>query len=150
MLRLIKRLTQSQPAQHTLTLPFETRQKARFKTPLDDGTEAGLFLDRGIVLRGGDLLQGEDGSVVQVLAAVEEVSCVRCPDPLTLARVCYHLGNRHVPLQINTDRVYYQRDHVLDDLVHGLGLTAVQESARFEPEAGAYQHASEHSHSHHD
>jgi urease accessory protein len=137
-------------AQHsvTLSLPIDQRIKSRLKVTLDDGRQAGLFLPRGRVLRGGDLLQSTDGLVVLVRAAVESVSTVRSDDAHALARVCYHLGNRHVPLQITAHWIRYQHDHVLDEMVSGLGLTVDVEQAPFEPEAGAYQ-SSAHSHHYH-
>jgi urease accessory protein len=136
----------------TLTLPLELRIRSRVKVTLDDGSEAGVFLPRGSILRGGDLVASADGVVVEVRAAPETVSTVACDDPHLLARACYHLGNRHVPLQIEAGFVRYQHDHVLDDMVRGLGLTVSVEQAPFEPEPGAYGdygHAQGHGH-HHD
>jgi urease accessory protein len=148
MLRLVKRVAQGEPAT-TLTLPLEQRVKARLRVTLDDGRDAGLFLDRGPILRGGDLLQAEDGSLVQVLAAAEPVSMVRCADAHQLARACYHLGNRHTPLQILAGELRYQHDHVLDDMLRGLGLTPAFAELPFEPEPGAYgEHGSDHAHAH--
>ena len=146
MIRIEKLLTA--PADHsvTLSLPIDQRIRSRLKVTLDDGQEAGLFLPRGQVLRDGDLLQSTDGLVVQIQAAPETVSTVHSSDAHALARVCYHLGNRHVPLQIATSWVRYQHDHVLDEMVVGLGLTVEVEQAPFEPEAGAYKSAA---HSHH-
>lgn len=149
MIRIEKLLEEA--AQHgaTLSLPIDQRIKSRQKVTLDDGREAGLFLPRGKVLRGGDLLQSTDGLVVQVCAAAETVSTIYCDDTLAMARACYHLGNRHVPLQITVGWVRYQHDHVLDEMVTGLGLKVTVEQAPFEPEAGAYQgkaHAHAHSH----
>lgn len=129
---------------HTLTLVYELRQKARFKTRSDDGEEVGIMLPRGLVLRGGDCLQSEDGAVIaKVIAALEEVSVARCNDRLLLARASYHLGNRHMPLQIEEDCLVYQKDHVLDELVSKLGLTVSHELRSFEPEQGAYQNHGE-------
>ena len=122
----------------TLTLPYEKRSITRQRVMLDQGVEAGLFLERGTSLKQGDFLQAETGESVQVLAAVETVSTVYCEDALLLARISYHLGNRHVPLEISNGRVRYLHDHVLDAMVRGLGLNVVVEPARFEPEAGAY------------
>jgi urease accessory protein len=113
---------------------------------LDDGREAGLFLPRGCNLRDGDCLIAEDGSAVQVRAAAETVSEVRCDDPLQLARACYHLGNRHVALQIEPGLLSYQHDHVLDEMVQGLGLSVCVKQAPFEPEPGAYGGQTHHSH----
>lgn len=139
------------PAQHgaTLSLPIEQRIKSRLKVALDDGREAGLFLPRGQILRGGDLLQSTEGLIIRVEAAAETVSTVHSNDPHNLARVCYHLGNRHVPLQIASSWARYQHDHVLDEMVVGLGLCVEVGQAPFEPEAGAYQsgtHSQPHSH----
>ncbi len=99
-------------------------------------------------MRGGELLADADGSqLIRVLAAPEAVSTVRCADPHLLARAAYHLGNRHVPLQIEPGLLRFQHDHVLGDMLRGLGLTVEAEQAPFEPEAGAYQSAP-HGHSH--
>ncbi|HEX5513467.1 MAG TPA: urease accessory protein UreE [Gammaproteobacteria bacterium] len=133
----------------TLTLPFEVRQKSRFRAVLDDGREAGVILERGRVLRGGDLLRARDGTVVRIQAAAESVSTLISDSPLQLARACYHLGNRHVPLEITSGRVRYLHDHVLDDMVRGLGLRVRAEQAPFEPEPGAYDAGSDHHHGHH-
>jgi urease accessory protein len=133
-----------------LILPFELRQRSRLRARLSSGVEAGLFLERGTVLRGGDLLRAEDGSVVEVVAALETVSTVRDEDGARLARAGYHLGNRHVPVQIGAGWLRYGHDHVLDDMVRGLGLKVVVEQAAFEPEAGAYGHTPDvHTHDHH-
>jgi len=153
MLRFIQRITVPAKAMYQLTLPFDQRIKGRLKVTLDDGTEAGLFLERGPILRGGDLIATEQGEIAQVKAAIESVSSVHCDDALLLARVCYHLGNRHTPLQIEAGFVRYQHDHVLDDMVRALGLEPVCEQAPFEPEPGAYgehnsDHAAGHSHGH--
>lgn len=132
----------------TLTLPFELRQKSRLKAQLDDGNEVGLILSRGELLRGGDYLRAENNLLIKVLAADESVSTVKHKDPLMLSRACYHLGNRHVPLQISESWVRYVHDHVLDDMVKGLGLEVTCEQAPFEPEGGAY--GGGHGHSHND
>lgn len=131
-----------------LTLPHERRIISRQRVTLDDGSEAGLFLPRGSSLQHGDVLQGASGELIRVQAASETVSTLRCADPWLLARACYHLGNRHVPLQIMPGMIRYQHDHVLDDMLHGLGLQVVVEQAPFEPEAGAYGGGHSHGHSH--
>jgi urease accessory protein len=127
--------------QLSLTLPFELRQKSRLRARLDSGEEVGLFLPRGIILRQGDLLRTTDGLVVEVKAALEPVSTITTGDPLLLARAAYHLGNRHVSLQISSGWLRYPRDPVLDHLVEALGLVVVHESAPFEPDSGAYGHS---------
>jgi len=148
MLKLVKKIEHGD-AQHHLTLAFENRQKARFKAHLDEGGEVGLFLQHGQVLQHGDLLQSEDGKIVRILAAKEAISEVRCDDPLLLAKLCYHLGNRHVALQIGDNFVRYQPDHVLDHLVEHFCLSINHCEAAFEPESGAYNsHSHSHSHSH--
>lgn len=124
-----------------LTLPYDSRTKSRLRTRLNSGEEIGLFLERGTVLRGGDRLEADDGRIIAIIAAEEEVSTVHSADAGMLARVSYHLGNRHVPLQIGIGWVRYLHDHVLDDMVRGLGLNVVVERAGFEPEAGAYSGA---------
>lgn len=138
MLTISKRLTEAGPAAGQLILPFELRQKSRFRARLSTGEEVGVVLDRGGVLRGGDRLQADDGRVIEVLAAPESVTTVRADDPWQLARAAYHLGNRHVSLQLGTGWLRYPHDHVLDEMVRGLGLITQLETAPFEPEAGAY------------
>jgi len=148
MLRIVERIKSGNPLT-TLTLPLEQRVKARLRVTLDDGRDAGLFLDRGPILRGGDLLAAEDGSVVRIIAADEPVSVVTGEDAHQLARACYHLGNRHTPLQILPGELRYAHDHVLDDMLRGLGLEPRFAELPFEPEPGAYgEHGSEHAHGH--
>ncbi len=158
MLELTRRLATPQPAAATLTLDYEQRTRGRLRVQLDDGRAAGLFLERGLTLRGGDCLTAADGTVVQVRAAAELVSRVVTTDPLLHARLCYHLGNRHVPLQISPGEVRYRHDHVLDDMVRHLGAVAESAQLPFEPEDGAYSahrhgdgvpaHTHDHPHSH--
>ncbi len=151
MLKITQKLSQPQPATAILKLPFELRQKSRLKVTLDDGRQAGLFLERGNVLRGGDCLLAEDDSIVQVQADNETVSVVQSNDALLLARACYHLGNRHVPLQIENNSLTYLHDHVLDDMLKQLGLIVNTTKAPFEPESGAYGgsgNSHEHQHAH--
>jgi len=130
----------------SLTLPWEKRVKSRQRVTLDNGEQAGLMLAQGTVLRGGDVLRTEDGMVAQVKAAVEPLSCVPCDNPLQLARLCYHLGNRHVTLEISPSQVCYPHDHVLDQMVMALGHTVTVTTKIFEPETGAYESAHGHHH----
>lgn len=127
-------------AGRTLTLSYEARTKSRLLAKLDDGEAVGLFLERGRVLRDGDLLAGEDGLVVRVRAAEEIASVVRTGDALLFARACYHLGNRHTPVQIRGGELRYLHDPVLDDLMRRMGLAVAVERAPFDPESGAYAH----------
>jgi urease accessory protein len=126
------------PGELTLTLPFDARQRSRQRVRLDDGSERALLLPRGTMLRDGDQLRDEKGQIIRLRAADESVSTVHAQDPLLLARICYHLGNRHVPLQIGAGWLRYRHDHVLDGMVAALGLPALHEQAPFEPESGAY------------
>src|SRR5579862_3549598 len=103
MIRILQVLPPGPSAQEVLALPFELRRRSRLRSRLESGEEVGLFLPRGTALREGDLLQADNGRVVQVRAAPETVSCARSQDPLLLARASYHLGNRHVALQIEAD-----------------------------------------------
>lgn len=128
-----------------LVLPFEQREKTRQRARLSSGVEIGLQLPRGTVLRGGDRLLATDGTLVEVVAAREPVSTVRSGDLRQLARVAYHLGNRHVPLEVGPGWVRYRQDHVLDGMVEQLGLRVLHGLEPFEPEAGAY---GGHSHTH--
>lgn len=150
MIKIIERVATHQNCQDTLTLPFDLRQKARLHATLDSGEEVGLFLQRGQVLRGGDVLKTEFGDYIQVCAAKEEVSTVTCDSAHLFSRACYHLGNRHVPLEIASDYLRYQYDHVLDDMLIQLGCVVNHEQAPFEPESGAYVNEHAHSHSHTD
>ncbi|MBL8492417.1 MAG: urease accessory protein UreE [Rhodocyclaceae bacterium] len=135
-------------ATERLVLPFETRCKSRLRARLETGEEVGLFLDRGRVLRPGDRLLGKDGRVVEVLAADEELLEARSDDPLALARAAYHLGNRHVAVEIGPGRLRFARDHVLGDMVLGLGLPVAAIVAPFAPESGAYGAHGGHAHPH--
>ena len=124
----------------TITLPFDVRQKSRMKAEMDNGEEVSLMLPRGSVLRHGNILRAESGLLVKVVAAQESVSAVYSDDQVLLMKACYHLGNRHVPVQVSNDFLRYQKDHVLDDMVIGLGLKVSHEQSSFEPESGAYAH----------
>ena len=127
----------------TLTLPYEQRQKSRLRTQLDNGQDVGILLNHGQRLHHGDLLEAENGSIIEIRAATEAVSTVTANSPLLRLRACYHLGNRHVPLQISEDSIRYLQDSVLDDMIKNLGLSITHENALFEPEHGAYGHSHE-------
>ncbi len=129
-----------------LVLPFEQRQKSRLRAVLGSGEEVGLFLERGGIMRGGDCLESDDGRVVRVVAADEELMEARTSDADLLARAAYHLGNRHTAVQIGEGWVRFASDHVLADMLRGLGLPVSAVVAPFEPEAGAYA-AGHHHHS---
>ena len=133
-----------QAASEVLELTFDARTKSRLRTRLASGEEVGLFLPRGSILRGGDKLQAADGRIVAIVSAPESLSEARCLDAFALSRAAYHLGNRHVAVQIGDGWLRIQADHVLDAMLLGLGAQVSQLSAPFEPEAGAYAHAHHH------
>ena len=118
-----------------LKLPFESRQKSRLKTKLVSGEEVGLMLPRGEILRGGDLVTASDGRVIEIVAEPEKVLHIETKD---LAKVAYHLGNRHVPVQVGEGFLRIMEDHVLEEMVQKLGAKVSHVEAPFEPEAGAY------------
>lgn len=154
MLTLIERLgpIAADRASDTLTLPYERRVLGRLKAMSDAGRELGLFLDRGPVLRDGDGLRAESGEVIRVRAADEPVVTARVAAGLPLARLAYHLGNRHVQLALGEDArggfVRFPPDHVLEELAERLGASLERFDAPFDPEPGAYQQPDGHSHSH--
>jgi|SRR5688572_27577861 len=125
-------------ASEQLQLPFELRQKSRLRARLVSGEEVALALPRGEVLRGGDLLLASDGRVVEVIARPERLLHVECDSPQALARAAYHLGNRHVPVQVGAGWLRLAADHVLEQMLKGLGARTAPVEAPFEPEAGAY------------
>lgn len=162
MLTLREHAAAGASATETLALPFESREKTRLRARLASGEEVALFLPRGTVLRGDDLLAGDDGRVVRVVAAPEPVLEVECHDALEYARCAYHLGNRHTPVQLlgrQEDGHFNLRirvDHVLAEMLDGLGAHSSEREAPFEPESGAYgghSHVGGHDHgdhAHHD
>jgi urease accessory protein len=121
-----------------LQLPFELRQKSRLRARLVSGEEVGLFLEHGSILRGGDTLRANDGRVVQVVAEDEELMEARCRSAGELSRAAYHLGNRHVPVQIGDGWLRFKKDDVLAQMLRGLRAVVATISVPFEPEAGAY------------
>lgn len=133
----------------TLVLPFELRQKSRLRTVRVHGDknseEVGIFLPSGTILRGGDVLQANDGRIVQVVAKPEAVIDAVAESPFNLLRAAYHLGNRHVALQITENSLRLLDDYVLKEMLLQLGLTVTQTTAAFEPESGAYSKGHSHS-----
>jgi urease accessory protein len=126
----------------TLTLDWDTRQKSRFDATDNTGRTLGVFLPRGAVVRGGDVLVAEDGSLVRVQAAPQAVlritACSEHGSPFDLIRAAYHLGNRHVPIELQPDHLKIEPDHVLADMLRAMHMTVVAVSEPFEPENGAY------------
>ncbi|MBY6033303.1 urease accessory protein UreE [Marinobacter daepoensis] len=161
MLELIKRITHVDASEihDNLVLPYELRIRGRLRATTETNLDVGLFLDRGPVLRDGDLLEAKSGEIIRIRAAEEPVVTARVATGLPLARLCYHLGNRHVSLQIGSggaigedERMGWVRfppDHVLEELAERLGATVVHHTATFDPEPGAYNQAGQgHSHGH--
>ena len=140
----------------TIELDWDTRQKSRFDIIDSHGRAIGVFLPRGNVVRGGDILVAEDGSLIAVRAKPQQVLVVTPCDhgsPLDLLRAAYHLGNRHVPLEVNATHLQLEPDHVLAEMLRRMGMHVDQADAPFEPEAGAYDaarsaHGHDHGHSH--
>ena len=144
MRKILEKVAIDVPASLAVTLEHSDRQKSRGLLRLDDGSEAALLLERGSGLRHGDRLLADDGAVVLVQAALEGLSVVTAVDPLDLARAAYHLGNRHVAVQIAGLRLAFLHDHVLDDMLRELGFRVAFAAERFEPESGAYGHGHAH------
>ena len=121
-----------------LELPFESRQKSRQRAVLASGEEVLVDLPRGQVLRGGDWLMASDGRAIEVVAQRERVVHVECDGAQALARAAYHLGNRHVAVQVGDGWLRIAADTVLERMLEGLGARLSTLEAPFEPEAGAY------------
>jgi urease accessory protein len=155
MLKLHDRYEGDDQSVAILSLPFDLRQRSRLRVTLSTGQEASVSLPRGGVLRGGDKLIAQTGDIVEVEAALESVSVVRSNDPLLLTRAAYHLGNRHVAVEICDGKLVYLHDHVLDAMLQDFGLIVSVEMEPFEPESGAYSshgghnHSTDETHSHH-
>ena len=121
-----------------LVLTFAQRQIVRQRVTLASGEEALLKVPRGTALRNGDLLRMSTGNAVRVVAQRELVSIVESRERQALVRAAYHLGNRHVPIEIGSNYLLYLNDHVLDDMIRNLGFNVSVESKPFQPERGAY------------
>jgi len=126
----------------TVELDWDVRQKSRFDATDSSGRAVGVFLPRGTLVRGGDVLVAEDGSLIRVVAAPQEVlritACTEHGSPFDLTRAAYHLGNRHVPIELQPDHLKIEPDHVLADMLRAMHMTVVTVQEAFEPEGGAY------------
>jgi urease accessory protein len=141
-----------------LELDWDIRQKSRFDATDTDGRQVGVFLPRGTVVRGGDVLVAQDGSMLLAVAAPQAVlritACAEHGSAFDLTRAAYHLGNRHVPIELQPDHLKIEPDHVLADMLRAMHLTVVEVCESFEPESGAYSQQGHgggthgHSHSH--
>jgi urease accessory protein len=149
----------------TTELDWDVRQKSRFECTDSQGRQLGVFLPRGTVVRGGDVLVAEDGSMVRVVAAAQPVMVIQHVDGrgtlFDLMRAAYHLGNRHVPIELRPDHLKIEPDHVLADMLRAMHLVVIETQAAFEPEGGAYaagghgaqghaHHGHDHGHDHGD
>ena len=131
-------------ARERVALGFDARSKSRLLLRLANGEHAALIVERGRLLRGGDRVVTEDGREIEIIAADERLLEASSDDPLVLAKAAYHLGNRHVAVQILAGRLRFADDHVLGEMVRGLGLEVAQVLAPFDPEGGAYGHSHAH------
>lgn len=139
----------------TIELDWDVRQKSRFDATDSSGRLLGIFLPRGTVVRGGDVLVAQDGSLIKVIAAPQSVlritHCTHHGSPYDLIRAAYHLGNRHVPIELKPDHLKIEPDHVLADLLRAMHLIVHAVDEAFEPENGAYAsggHGQGHAHAH--
>jgi len=141
----------------TVELDWDVRQKSRFDTVDSQGRRIGVFLPRGTAVRGGDVLVAEDGSLIKVIAAPQAVlvitHCTQHGTPFDLIRAAYHLGNRHVPIELKSDHLKIEPDHVLAAMLRSMHLIVREADEAFEPEGGAYGahgggHGHDHGHSH--
>jgi len=139
-----------------VVLDWDVRQKSRFETTDSLGRTLGVFLPRGTAIRGGDVLVAEDGSMIRVVAAPQSVlkitHCTLHGTPFDLIRAAYHLGNRHVPIELKPDHLKIEPDHVLADMLRAMHLIVREVNKPFEPENGAYStggHAHGHDHGNH-
>lgn len=128
-----------------VALDWDQRQKSRFHLTASDGQRVGVFLPRGSLLRGGDVLLLQNGSLLRVLAAPQALlritTCPQHGSPFDLMRAAYHLGNRHVPIELQPDHIKIEPDHVLAEMLRAMHLTVREVKEAFEPEGGAYGHA---------
>lgn len=136
----------------TVELDWDVRQKSRFDAIDSSGRQLGIFLPRGTLVRGGDVLVAEDGSLVKVIARAQQVLVITIEQghgtPFDLIRAAYHLGNRHVPIELRPDHLKIEPDHVLAEMLHAMHLIVTEVETAFEPEGGAYS-AQPHNHGNH-
>jgi urease accessory protein len=146
MLTLNTKVNHAEHIAGELILAYDQREKSRLRAVLSSGEEIAVFTVRGTVLRHGDLLRGDDGRVVRIVAAPEPTYRVECATPQALLRCAFHLGNRHTQAQVGEGFLRIRQDPVLKDMLAGLSASVTEEIAAFEPESGAYGGG----HHHHD
>jgi len=152
MLTLHTKTEKAEKIDGQLILPYELREKSRLRANLVSGEDVAVFTVRGAVMRDGDLMLGNDGRVIQVVAAPEPTYKVECDHAFALLRCAFHLGNRHTQAQLGDGFLRIRKDPVLKEMLQGLGAKVSEEMASFEPEAGAYggghHHAGDDMHPH--
>ena len=155
MLTLHTKIDHAHKVDGEIVLTFDMREKSRLRTKMTSGEEVAIVTVRGTVLRNADLLKGDDGRIVRILAAQEDTYRVECPTSRDLLRCAFHLGNRHTQAQVgsvgDTGFLRIRKDPVLKEMLEGLGATVIDEHAAFEPETGAYggghhHHSDDHHH----
>lgn len=138
------------PIHSTVTLAYDDRHRRRIKMTADNGEDFLLDLEQATYLAEGDLLELEDGTSIKVVAALEEVMDVTCPNLAETARIAWHIGNRHMPIQVlENGAIRLRHDHVLQHMIEGLGGECEKKTAAFAPEPGAYKSSGGHGHAHH-
>lgn len=140
----------SHVAADTVVLDYDQRHRRRMAMTGGRGVQFLLDLPEAVAIRDGDGLLLEDGRMVEVKAAPEPLTAVTATDPAHLVRLAWHLGNRHLPAQLSADRILIRSDHVIEDMLRGLGATVAPVEAPFDPEGGAYAERHGHGHPHHD
>ncbi len=143
----------SELAEDGVTLAFDDRHRRRIRLHTDKGEEILLDLPKAIAMAHGDGLRISDGRWLAVRAAPEALLEIRCPTPLALLRMAWHLGNRHLPTDVTAERLRIRPDHVIEAMVRGMGAKVVEVIEPFQPEGGAYddhvaEHDGQHSHDH--
>jgi urease accessory protein len=144
--RILAESNETSVPKSTLTLPYELRRKTRQLARLDDGEEIGLLLAPGTFLKDGDILESAEGDRVRIVAAAEPILFVTASDSGKLTRAAYHLGNRHVPVEIGSDFLRLEADPVLKHMLQGLDVKVEEREEAFHPESGAYGGGHRHGH----
>jgi urease accessory protein len=138
----------------SVSLDWDVRQKSRFQVEDSSGRVLSVFLQRGHVVRGGDVLVADDDSLIRIEAAPQALlritTCPQHGTPFDLIRAAYHLGNRHVPIELQADHLKIEPDHVLADMLRAMHLHVAEVHESFEPESGAYGDHGGHHHGHDD
>lgn len=138
MLTLHTKIEKAEHIAGELVLPYDLREKSRLRATLVNGEDVAVFTVRGTVMRHGDLMLGNDGRVIKILAATEPTYKVECETTFDLLRCAFHLGNRHTQAQVGEGFLRIRKDTVLKEMLQGLGASVTEELASFEPESGAY------------